>query len=52
MLGLSFIGWLLLVAVTFGIAGIWVGPYMNTTYANAYNSLKTVPDVTAPTVEF
>lgn len=52
VLGLSFIGWLLLVAVTFGIAGIWVGPYMNTTYANAYNSLKTVPDVTAPTVEF
>lgn len=52
VLGLSFIGWALLVVVTFGIAGIWVIPYMNATYANAYNSLKAVPTITEPTVEF
>lgn len=40
VLGLSFIGWALLGAITFGIAYIWVIPYMNTTYANAYNYLK------------
>lgn len=40
VLGLSFIGWGLLCSITFGIAGIWVIPYMNATYANAYNSLK------------
>ncbi len=42
VLGLSFIGWALLGAITFGIAFIWVIPYMNATYANAYNSLKPV----------
>jgi uncharacterized membrane protein len=40
LLGLSFIGWLLLCAVTFGIAGIWVYPYMQATYTNAYQLLK------------
>lgn len=40
VLGLSFIGWGLLCAVTFGIAYIWVGPYMQATYTNAYYSLK------------
>lgn len=40
VLGLSFIGWGLLCAITFGIAYIWVGPYMNATYANVYKSLK------------
>lgn len=40
ILGLSFIGWILLCCVTLGIAGIWVIPYMNATYANAYKSLK------------
>ena len=42
VLGLSFIGWLFLVGLTFGIAGIWVYPYMQTTYANAYKALKPV----------
>ncbi len=42
VLELSFIGWALLGMVTFGIAYIWVIPYMNATYANAYNSLKPV----------
>ncbi len=45
VLGLSFIGWAFLCAITFGIAGIWVMPYMEATYTNVYNSLK--PAVTA-----
>ena len=40
VLGLSFIGWGILCSITFGIAAIWVVPYMQATYANAYNSLK------------
>lgn len=36
----SFIGWILLVGVTFGIAYIWVGPYMQLTYANFYEYIK------------
>ena len=42
VLELSFIGWILLGCITFGIAYIWVIPYINTTHANAYNSLKPV----------
>ena len=42
VLGLSFIGWILLGYVTFGIAYIWVLPYMQATYTNAYQSLKPV----------
>lgn len=42
VLSLSFIGWGLLCAITFGIASIWVTPYMNATFANAYASLKPV----------
>lgn len=42
VLGLSFIGWAFLCVITFGIAGIWVGPYMQATYTNAYNSLKPI----------
>lgn len=40
VLQLSFIGWYLLCAVTFGIAGVWVIPYVNATMANFYNSIK------------
>lgn len=40
VLSLSFIGWILLSVITFGIALIWVVPYMNATFANAYKSLK------------
>ena len=40
ILGLSFIGWALLGVLTFGILYIWLIPYMNTTYANYYKSLK------------
>ena len=40
ILSLSFIGWYLLVGITFGIAGIWVMPYVQATQANFYNSIK------------
>lgn len=40
VLDLSFIPWLLLVAVTFGIASLWVSPYMQITMVNYYNVLK------------
>ncbi len=40
VLHLSFIGWLLLSALTLGILMLYVTPYMNVTYANFYNSIK------------
>lgn len=40
VLELSFTGWLLLTGVTFGIAAIYVVPYMSATIANFYNSIK------------
>ena len=45
VLGLSFIGWMLLGSLTLGIAYIWIIPYMETTYVNAYYSLKPAPTV-------
>lgn len=39
MLQLSFIGWGLLIMVTFGIAAIWVQPYYRLTLANYYRHL-------------
>ncbi len=40
VLGFSFFWWYLLVGITFGIASIYVVPYMNATTANFYNSIK------------
>jgi len=40
VIDLSFLGWMLLVAVTFGIAGIYVYPYYMVTYGNFYVNLK------------
>ena len=40
ILDLSFILWILLVIVTFGIASLWVSPYMQITMVNYYNTLK------------
>lgn len=37
---ISFLGWILLCVVTCGIAAIWVAPYMQLTFVNAYNQLK------------
>lgn len=52
VLDLSFIGWMLLSSITFGIAGIYVIPYMTATEINAYRwlcSLQAAP--AAPVVE-
>lgn len=48
VLELSFIGWALLGAITFGIAYIWIIPYMNATVVNFYNSIKPVVIMKAP----
>lgn len=37
---LSFIGWLLLSIITFGIAGLWMMPYIWATQAKFYEDLK------------
>ncbi len=39
---LSFIGWALLGSITFGIAYLWVFPYMSTSNANMYLRLKEI----------
>ena len=40
MLDLSFIFWHLLVIVTFGIASLWVAPYVHASHAAFYEELK------------
>lgn len=40
MLGLSFIGWILLTVVTCGLAGYYMAPYMQQAFANFYLELK------------
>lgn len=37
--GLSFFGWALVVVLTLGIAGIWVGPYMQASFAKFYREI-------------
>lgn len=37
MLAFSFIPWLLLVVITFGVAGLYVFPYMNQSFVNFYD---------------
>lgn len=49
-LSLSFIGWLLLSYVTFGLSLVYVLPYMNTTMANFYESIKR-PEVVSSSYE-
>lgn len=39
-LGLSFIGWSIVVVLTFGIAAIWVGPYMQASFAAFYKDIS------------
>ena len=39
-LGLSFFGWALLVVLTLGIAGIWVVPYIQASYAAFYREIS------------
>lgn len=40
VLGLSFIGWILLCSITFGIGYLFLAPYMSATYAQYYLELK------------
>lgn len=40
VLGLSFLGWIILGAFTFGILYIWLIPYMSIAQANFYNKIK------------
>jgi uncharacterized membrane protein len=39
MLGLSFLGWLLLCILTFGIGLFWLSPYINTSIAHFYGNI-------------
>ncbi|MDB4867577.1 MAG: rane protein [Cohnella sp.] len=40
VLALSFIGWILLVMITVGIAILWVNPYLMTAFAHFHQELK------------
>jgi uncharacterized membrane protein len=41
VMGLSFIGWMLLSGITCGLVGLlYAGPYMNTSFAGMYEELK------------
>ncbi len=40
ILGLSFIGWFILCSFTFGIGFLWLGPYVQTTFALFYEDIK------------
>ena len=42
-LWLSFIGWIILIGLTFGILSFWVVPYMTAAEAEFYNNLKAGP---------
>lgn len=45
VLDLSFIGWHILGGITFGIAYIWILPYISAAKANFYNSIKNPVEV-------
>lgn len=54
VLALSFLGWAILGAFTFGILYIWLVPYMNTTLALFYKNLTPAPaaeEAAAPSEE-
>ncbi|OMP66652.1 DUF975 family protein [Domibacillus epiphyticus] len=40
VLCLTFIGWFLLCIITFGIALLWVAPYISVTFAHFYNTVQ------------
>ena len=40
IMGLSFLGWLFLVPITFGLLMIWLTPYMTISFTLAYEELK------------
>lgn len=51
VLDLSFIGWYLLGSITFGIAYIWIVPYVTATKTNVYNTIKPCVVVEDPVAE-
>jgi len=51
LLYLSFIGWMLLTALTFGIGSLWLAPYMGVSFANFYDDLKGNTPNDEPTYE-
>ena len=51
ILSLSFIGWMLLGAVTLGIGYLWILPYMQMSMVNFYNRIKPTPVVDAAAEE-
>ncbi len=40
VMGLSFLGWVLLCVLSLGIGFLWLAPYMNTSFTNLYFKLK------------
>ena len=40
VLDLSFLGWMILAVFTFGLLYLWLAPYMNATYANFYDEVR------------
>ena len=49
LLSLSFIGWVILASITFGIGYLWLIPYIYTAYAAFYETLKKETSVTPAT---
>lgn len=39
IMSLSFLGWMILSGITFGIVGLWVTPYMEMSFTNAYHAM-------------
>lgn len=37
---LSFLGWIILTGITYGILGVWLIPYMSMSFVNAYHAIK------------
>ncbi|MEG0177635.1 DUF975 family protein [Anaerorhabdus sp.] len=52
ILELSFIGWILLSIITFGVVGLYVSPYLSVTIANFYRDLKPIDDPVVVDLEF
>lgn len=52
VLGLSFIGWALLSALTMGIGALWLNPYMNAAYAAFYRNISAQPRIESAPYNF
>ena len=47
VLQLSFIGWIIVGSLAFGIGTLWVAPYMQATNTQFYEAIKDAPEATA-----